>query len=44
MRLDCAEDNERLKQYYAAQGYRAAGRCREGSYRGILWEKPLPSE
>ena len=44
MRLDCAEDNERLKQYYAAQGYRAAGRCREGNYRGILWEKPLPSE
>ena len=44
MRLDCAEGNERLKQYYAAQGYHAVGRCREGDYRGILWEKSLPSE
>ena len=35
---------ERLEHFSAALGYRAAGRCREGNYRGILWEKPLPSE
>lgn len=41
MRLDSAEGNEALAGYYAARGYRRVGRCREGGYRGILYEKTL---
>lgn len=41
LRLDCAEDNPALNEYYAALGFAAAGRCQEGPYRGILREKRL---
>lgn len=44
LRLDCAEDNPALNEYYAAQGFAAAGRCQEGPYRGVLREKRLRAE
>ena len=41
VRLDCAVDNAFLNQYYGARGYRPAGRCTDGPYRGTLREKVL---
>ncbi len=41
VRLDCAADNARLNRYYEEQGYRLAGACEEGLYRGNLREKWL---
>ena len=42
MRLDCAEDNIYLNEYYASKGYVEAGRCKDGLYVGIRREKRLP--
>lgn len=41
VRLDCAQDNARLNAWYEAQGYRVAGTCADGPYRGLLREKRL---
>ncbi len=41
LRLDCAVDNAALNDYYASHGYREAGRCADGAYRGIRREKRL---
>lgn len=41
VRLDCAEDNEFLNGYYASSGYKEAGRCEDGPYKGIQREKKL---
>lgn len=41
LRLDCADDNTFLHDYYALHGYLAVGSCRDGLYHGILWEKKL---
>ena len=40
-RLDSADDNAFLADYYTAQGYAAVGHCTDGLYRGILREKTL---
>ncbi|MBR6666961.1 MAG: GNAT family N-acetyltransferase [Clostridia bacterium] len=40
-RLDSADDNAFLADYYTAQGYVPAGRCVDGLYTGILREKVL---
>ena len=40
-RLDSADDNAFLADYYAAQGYAAVGACVDGLYTGILREKTL---
>lgn len=39
LRLDSAEDNGPLADYYAAQGFRSVERCQDGPYRGILRQK-----
>lgn len=39
VRLDCAVGNAALNRYYEEKGYRMAGFCEEGGYRGILREK-----
>ena len=39
LRLDCAVDNAVLNDYYASHGYREAGCCADGAYRGIRREK-----
>ena len=41
LRLDSQRVNRPLSRYYEALGYRAAGTCVEGTYEGILREKPL---
>lgn len=41
MRLDCAEDNEKLNVWYEAQEYVRCGACTDGPYRGVLREKAL---
>lgn len=41
MRLDCAVGNEALNRYYEERGYRLAGSCAEGGYRGNRREKRL---
>ena len=41
VRLDCAVDNQPLNRWYEARGYRPAGPCEDGPYRGILREKVL---
>ena len=41
MRLDCAEDNEKLNAWYEAQGYLPCGACTDGPYHGVLREKTL---
>ena len=40
-RLDSADDNAFLADYYAARGYLPVGTCVDGLYRGILREKIL---
>ncbi|MCC2779695.1 GNAT family N-acetyltransferase [Parabacteroides distasonis] len=41
IRLDCAVDNPFLNGYYASKGYRDAGFCEDGSYKGIRREKKI---
>lgn len=41
LRLDCAVDNAPLNRYYEEQGYRMAGVCVDGVYRGNLRQKLL---
>lgn len=41
-RLDSAENNDFLKQYYTLHGFLPVGRCVDGPYRGILRQKKLP--
>lgn len=41
LRLDCAEDNYFLNQYYESKGYIAVGKCKDGLYYGIKREKIL---
>ena len=40
-RLDSADDNAFLADYYTAQGYVPVGTCVDGLYTGILREKSL---
>ena len=40
-RLDSADDNVFLEQYYAARGYEPAGTCEDGLYTGVLRQKKL---
>ena len=40
-RLDSAEDNKKLEQYYTSQGFEAVDRCIDGQYFGILRQKEL---
>lgn len=40
-RLDSAETNKILAEYYKSHGFYQAGKCEEGLYKGILWEKKL---
>ena len=40
-RLDSADDNTFLADYYTAQGYIPVGNCVDGLYSGILREKAL---
>ncbi len=42
LRLDSAEDNAALAQYYTAQGFEAVGYCTDGPYQGVLRQKALP--
>lgn len=41
LRLDSAVDNQKLAEYYEAQGFIAVGKCEDGPYQGILRQKPL---
>lgn len=41
-RLDSADDNPFLTDYYTALGYVPVGACADGLYTGILREKALP--
>lgn len=41
LRLDSAEDNQLLSEYYAAQGFQSVGRCQADPYHGILRQKSL---
>ena len=41
MRLDSADDNTFLADYYTSRGYVPAGACVDGLYTGILREKVL---
>lgn len=41
MRLDCAVDNDFLKNYYGEKGYTPAGICVDGAYTGLRLEKKL---
>ena len=41
VRLDCAEDSSFLNSYYESLGYRPAGFCRDGAYKGIRREKAV---
>ena len=40
-RLDSADDNEFLTQYYSSRGYLPVGSCIDGPYTGILREKRI---
>lgn len=40
-RLDSAEDNKNLEEYYSLQGFVAVGKCIDGQYIGILRQKEL---
>lgn len=44
LRLDCAEDNYFLNQYYESKGYIAVDKCKDGLYYGIKREKILLSK
>lgn len=39
LRLDCADDNPRLNQYYKQKGYVLTGTCVDGVYHGNKREK-----
>ena len=39
LRLDCAEDNDNLINYYKSHGYIPNGFCTDGPYKGIRLEK-----
>ena len=39
VRLDRAENNTFLNDYYEKRGYRIAGKCAAGEYKGILRQK-----
>ena len=41
LRLDCAEDNDFLNNYYENAGYLLVGKCTEGLYKGNKREKNL---
>lgn len=41
MRLDSADDNNKLEEYYSSKGYVPVGECVDGLYKGILREKKL---
>ena len=41
LRLDCAEDNEFLNNYYENSGYILVGKCIDGVYKGNKREKTL---
>ena len=41
MRLDSAVDNRVLEDYYTGRGYKEAGFCVDGLYKGILRQKKL---
>ena len=41
LRLDSAEDNPILAQYYESHGFMPVGKCEDGLYKGILREKEL---
>ena len=41
LRLDSAVDNQKLAEYYEAQGFIAVGKCEDGPYQGILRQKQL---
>lgn len=40
-RLDSADDNMKLDEYYSEKGYVPAGECIDGLYKGILRQKKL---
>ncbi len=40
-RLDSADDNKKLEEYYSSRGYAPRGECIDGLYKGILREKKL---
>jgi N-acetylglutamate synthase-like GNAT family acetyltransferase len=40
-RLDSADDNQKLEQYYTERGYVAVGTCVDGLYSGILRQKKI---
>lgn len=40
-RLDSADDNPFLADYYTSQGYAPVGHCTDGLYSGVLREKVL---
>ncbi len=40
-RLDSADDNQKLEEYYSEKGYVPVGECVDGLYKGILREKQL---
>lgn len=42
LRLDCADDNPFLNNYYHSLGYSPAGTCTHGLYHGILRQKKMP--
>ena len=44
VRLDCAVDNEFLNRFYESRGYRPAGFCEDGPYRGVRREKIIREE
>ena len=39
VRLDCAENNPFLNDYYEKHGYKEKGKCSDGEYHGILRQK-----
>ncbi len=41
LRLDSAVGNRTLENYYTSRGYREAGTCVDGLYKGILRQKKL---
>ena len=41
IRLDCAENNLFLNDYYDKRGYREKGKCSDNEYKGILREKNI---
>ncbi len=43
-RLDSADDNEKLEEYYSSKGYISRGSCADGLYKGILREKKLKTD